>query len=68
MIAWRVRANLGFDHLGHAVAGPAKLFAGDPTHPDNIIFDITASGSASGFGHPTCLNTGNPSTLPPVSP
>jgi len=73
MIAWRVRANLGFDHLGTVVAGPAKLFAGDPTHPDNIIYDITpnpAGGtgvSASGFGHPTCLNVASPSTLPPVS-
>jgi len=73
MIAWRVRANLGFDHLGTVVAGPAKLFAGDPTHPDNIIYDITANpgggtgNSLSGFGHPTCLNTASPSTLPPVS-
>jgi len=74
MIAWRVRANLGFDHLGSVVAGPAKLFAGDPTHPDNIIYDIApnpAGGtgtSASGFGHPTCLNTASAADLPPVSP
>jgi uncharacterized protein GlcG (DUF336 family) len=74
MIAWRVRADLDLDHLGTVVAGPAKLFASDPTHPDNIIYDITpnpAGGtgvSATGFGHPTCLNTGNAGALPPVSP
>jgi uncharacterized protein GlcG (DUF336 family) len=56
-IAWRVRNNLGLDHL-------AKVngVTGDATHPDNIIFDITANPnggtgiSAKGFGHPTCLN------------
>jgi len=66
MIAWRVRANLGLDHLGVVVAGPAQLFANDPTHPDNIIYDIGAGGSATGFGHPTCLNTADHRTLPPV--
>jgi uncharacterized protein GlcG (DUF336 family) len=70
-IAWRLRHNLGLDHLA-SVPGPASLFAGDTTHPDNIIFDITAnlSGgtgiSASGFGHPTCLNTFESPALPPV--
>ena len=67
MIAWRVRANLGLDHLGIVVAGPAQLFANDPTHPDNIIYDI-GTNDASGFGHPTCLNTGDQLALPPVSP
>jgi hypothetical protein len=48
------------------------LFAGDTDHPDNIIFDITANpaggtgNSTSGFGHPQCLNTGDPLTLPAV--
>jgi Haem-degrading len=78
MIAWRVRATLMLDHLG-TVGGPAALFAGDTKHPDNIIFDITPtagggelnpvgtlSQSTSGFGHPTCLNNPDPSTLPPV--
>ncbi|MBZ5584344.1 MAG: heme-binding protein [Acidobacteriia bacterium] len=61
-IAWRVRHNLNLDHLLGTIPGPASLFAGDANHPDNIIFDITpnASGgtgvSATGFGHPTCLN------------
>jgi uncharacterized protein GlcG (DUF336 family) len=72
-ITWRVRNLLGLDHLGTVIPGPASLFNSDPTHPDNIIFDITANpsggtgNSTSGFGHPKCLNTGNPSTLPPVS-
>src|ERR1039458_512560 len=68
MTAWRVRNNLGLDHLG-SVAGVAALFAKDPTHPDNIIYDIKAnpdgSGgtgiSTSGFGHPNCLSPGEPS-------
>ena len=40
--------------------------------PDNILFDITdnpAGGSGvskGGFGHPKCLNTGDPSSLPAV--
>src|SRR5579864_8885287 len=51
-IAWRVRNLLGLDHLAAsgavpAVPGPASLFAGDSTHPDNIIFDI---GSAKPSG------------------
>jgi hypothetical protein len=72
-IAWRVRNLLGLDHLGTVIPGPASLFNSDPTHPDNIIFDITANpaggtgNSASGFGHPKCLNTGDPSKLPAVS-
>ena len=77
-IAWRVRNLLGLDHLAvgslPAVPGPASLFAGDLTHPDNIIFDITANPnggtgvSKSGFGHPTCLNTAGSADLHPVVP
>lgn len=72
MIAWRARANLALDHLGTVVGGPAKLFAGDITHPDNIIYDIAPNpaggtgNSATGFGHPTCLKTADPLSLPPV--
>jgi uncharacterized protein GlcG (DUF336 family) len=69
-IAWRVRHFLNLDHL-LSVGG----VSGDPAHPDNIIYDITPNPyggtgiSASGFGHPTCLNyLSNPSTLPPVQP
>jgi Haem degrading protein HbpS-like len=78
-IAWRIRSLLELDHLGAtpalpAVAGPASLFAGDAAHPDNIIYDITPNpdggtgNSASGFGHPTCLNTGDQLALPDVRP
>lgn len=72
-IAWRTRNLLGLDHLGTAIPGPASLFNSDPTHPDNIIFDITTNpaggtgNSTSGFGHPKCLNTGDPSKLPAVT-
>jgi uncharacterized protein GlcG (DUF336 family) len=66
-IAWRVRHNLGLDHLS-GVSG----VSGDPARPDNIIFDITPNPnggtgiSAGGFGHPACINTGSPANLPPV--
>ena len=68
-IAWRVRKNLGLDHL-MGVGG----VSGDAAHPDNIIFDITPNPSggtgvsAGGFGHPACLNTSGSSSLPPVQP
>src|SRR5207302_9903489 len=76
-VAWRVRHNLGLDHL-LGVGG----VSGDPNHPDNIIYDIAtnpdgtggtgqnpggsggAGTSASGFGNPKCLNTGNQAALP----
>lgn len=66
-IAWRVRHILGLDHLG-GVGG----VSGDSTRPDNIIYDITPNPSggtgisAGGFGHPRCINTADPSTLPKV--
>ena len=66
-IAWRVRQALNLDFL----AGVGGV-SGDATRPDNIVFDITdnpAGGtgiSKGGFGHPKCLNTGDPSTLPAV--
>jgi uncharacterized protein GlcG (DUF336 family) len=67
-VAWRVRHNLNLDRMLGTVPGPASLFAGDLAHPDNIIFDITPNPSggtgvsATGFGHPTCLN--NPPSAP----
>ena len=63
-IAWRTRNNLGLDHLFGFIGGVAT-----PTHPDNIIFDITpnAAGgtgvSLGGFGHPSC---GAPPPAPPL--
>lgn len=71
-VAWRLRNALGLDHMG-SIAGPASLFAKDSTHPDNIIFDMTANPnggtgvSASGFGHPSCLNTAKSPNLPAVT-
>jgi uncharacterized protein GlcG (DUF336 family) len=68
-IAWRVRNNLGLDHLS-GVGG----VSGDPARPDNIIFDIVPNPnggtgvSAGGFGHPICLSTSGSDTLPPVQP
>jgi uncharacterized protein GlcG (DUF336 family) len=56
-IAWRTRNNLALDHVP---AGVAALFAGDPTHEDNIVYDIAPQAgqmpgvSASGWGHPAC--------------
>jgi hypothetical protein len=67
MVAWRVRAALGLDRLG-----PVGGVSGDSKRPDNIIFDITPNpdggtgNSKGGFGHPTCLNNPDPSTLPQV--
>ncbi len=67
MVAWRVRATLGLDLLN-----PVGGVSGDSKRPDNIIFDITPNpeggtgNSKGGFGHPTCLNNPDPSTLPQV--
>jgi len=70
MIAWRVRNNLGLDHL-KGVNG----VSGDSDRPDNIVYDISAGAtvgaigvSQHGFGHPRCLNTADPATLPKVAP
>ena len=62
MIAWRVRHNLSLDKLAAAGAGGVS---GDAERPDNIVFDIAGT-SAGGFGHPECINTGDPTSLPPV--
>src|SRR5262249_31596184 len=59
-IAWRVRNNLKLDHL-LGVGG----VSGDSQRPDNIIYDIAPNPyggtgiSKGGFGHPTCINTGD---------
>ena len=74
-IAWRVRSLVALDHL--AATGPLPAVggtSGDAAHPDNIIFDIAENPeggtgiSASGFGHPKCINTGDPAALPAVRP
>ena len=45
-IAWRARANMGFDYVPGGVAK-------DKT--DQIIYDINLGKSGSGFGHPKCI-------------
>ena len=69
-ISWRVRHNLGLDHLANTAG-----VSGDPARPHNIVFDITPNSnggtgiSAGGFGHPTCINTTtNFQTFPVVIP
>ena len=44
-IAWRLRNSLNLDYVPAGVA---------PTKNDQIIFDIEASKSKGGFGHPAC--------------
>lgn len=73
-VAWHIRNYLKLDHVP---AGPAASFGGDPSHPDNIIFDIdpknasnnegTRNLSKSGWGHPTCFGTIDPTKLPVTS-
>jgi uncharacterized protein GlcG (DUF336 family) len=66
-IAWRTRNSLGLDHVPAGVSG-------DPTRPDNIVYDITAASgeqegvSTSGWGHPVCSATATmiAATLPVV--
>jgi hypothetical protein len=55
------------------LAGIGVVPGAGAAHPDNIIFDITPNPnggtgvSASGFRHPTCVNTpSNPAPLPAV--
>jgi len=64
--AWQVRHALGLDHLKTpvAVTGVAAAFAGDTSHPDNIIYDMAPDAtdkgakndlsSTTGFGHVKC--------------
>jgi uncharacterized protein GlcG (DUF336 family) len=71
MIAWRVRNALGLDHMAASVGNNLTAIggvSGDASRPDNIVYDITGSGSKGGFGHPNCLNTGDQSKLPAVQP
>jgi uncharacterized protein GlcG (DUF336 family) len=71
-IAWRVRNLLKFDHMGGP--NPVGGVSGDPTRPDNIVFDITdnpnggTGKSAGGFGHAKCVNTAGQNMLPVVQP
>jgi len=52
-IAWRTRHSLDLDYVPAGVSG-------DPTRPDNIVYDIASPAgfpvgvSPSGWGHPVC--------------
>ena len=62
-IAWKMRYNLGLDHVPAGVADGGK--------DDNIIYDFDAKGvSAGGFGHPECsaLATSIGKALPTTHP
>jgi hypothetical protein len=61
MVAWRVRNNLGLDHL-KGVGG----VTGDANHPDNIIYSAPAGSLQAAFLHPTCFGTGDQTKLPAV--
>ncbi|WP_291166206.1 heme-binding protein [Hyphomicrobium sp.] len=68
-VAWELRHVLKLDYVPSGVSG-------DPNRPDNIIFDIPTAQvaapspvpgpSTGGFGHPKCINTGNPAALDPI--
>jgi hypothetical protein len=68
-IAWRTRNTLALDYVPGGVSG-------DPTRPDNIVYDITPQAgqmpgvSASGWGHASCspAATDIAGTLPTVKP
>ena len=44
-VAWRVRDQLGLDHVPAGVS---------PTNDDNVIYDVVNGVSATGWGHPNC--------------
>ena len=44
-IAWKLRDNLGLDHIPGGVS---------PSGDDNIVYDISDERSESGWGHPEC--------------
>ena len=66
-VAWRTRNLLNFDHM---LGFPPV--SGDPSRPDNIVYDITPNinggtgVSASGLGYPKCPNAGDQTKLPAV--
>jgi len=67
-IAWKTRHGLQLDYVPGGVSG-------DPTRPDNIVYDITSQTgqmpgvSTNGWGHPACsaAATSIAGTLSPVS-
>jgi uncharacterized protein GlcG (DUF336 family) len=59
-IAWRVRNNLGLDHL----AGVGGV-SGDAARPDNIVY-LGGGEAPNGFKHPNCGGGDDPMDLPAV--
>jgi uncharacterized protein GlcG (DUF336 family) len=63
VVAWKVRHALNLDNVPTGVA---------PGGTDNMIQDIATVGghpvSASGFGHPTCINNPSPALLQAACP
>ncbi len=64
VVAWKVRHLLNLDRVPSGVA---------PGGTDNMIQDIAPDAhghpvSASGFGHPTCINNPNPALLQAACP
>ena len=70
LVAWYLRNGLGLDNLKNKISGFAALYNSDPTHPDNMIVDITPNPnggtgkSASGYGHPSCYGAAGASSDP----
>jgi len=60
-IAWRTRHALELDYVPAGVSG-------DASRPDNIVYDIAAGVSPSGWGHPKCSQPAADiaAALPPV--
>jgi uncharacterized protein GlcG (DUF336 family) len=48
MVSWRTRHAMNLDKFGTGVTGVAAAFAGDTSHPDNIIFDIQPNPDGTG--------------------
>jgi uncharacterized protein GlcG (DUF336 family) len=48
VVAWKIRTQLGLDHVPGGVANGGAN--------DALIQDISGGSSASGWGHPTCVN------------
>jgi uncharacterized protein GlcG (DUF336 family) len=68
-IAWRTRHTLNLDYVPNTIS-----VSGDPTRPDNIVYDIVPQAgqmpgvSPGGWGHPVCsaAATAIAATLPVV--
>src|SRR5207253_8735501 len=66
-IAWKMRHNLGLDHV--PAGGADKKARSDPGG-GNINYDITNGGRGSGFVHPPCSGAASAAggEVPPTKP